>query len=184
MSRIAVIGAGSWGTALAISLARQNRHQLTLWAHSPSHADEMAERRENARYLPGFPLPAELRTTASLADGVEDAEIILCVTPSQALRATLQQMLPTLRPKQILLSASKGVEENTYLRMSEIMAELSAPLAGNSRPNPIGHARRPVLRAGGRPRPAHRHHHRCLRSDSWRAAAVGLLVRLAPRLSQ
>jgi glycerol-3-phosphate dehydrogenase (NAD(P)+) len=138
MSRIAVIGAGSWGTALAISLARRGGHELTLWAHSAAHADELAERRENLRYLPSFPLPGDLRTTASLADAIEDAEVILCVTPSQALRATLQHMLPTLRPDQILLSASKGVEEKTYLRMSEIMAELSTPLAGNNRPNPIG----------------------------------------------
>lgn len=138
MSRIAVIGAGSWGTALAISLARRGGHELTLWAHSPDHAEEIASSGFNLRYLPNFALSSDIRVTNSLADAIEDVEIILCVTPSQVLRATLQHMLPYLRPDQILLSASKGVEENTYLRMSEIMAELSSPLAGNNRPNPIG----------------------------------------------
>ena len=138
MSRIAVIGAGSWGTALAISLARRGGHQLTLCAHSPDHAEEISTTGFNLRYLPNFALPVDIRLTHSLADAIEDVEIILCVTPSQALRATLQHMLPFLRPDQILLSASKGVEENTYLRMSEIMAELSSPLAGNNRANPIG----------------------------------------------
>ncbi|QMV18257.1 NAD(P)H-dependent glycerol-3-phosphate dehydrogenase [Granulicella sp. 5B5] len=130
MSRIAVIGAGSWGTALAISLARRGGHSLTLWAHSPAHADDIAAARTNTRYLPGFPVPPSIRVTSSLSDAIAPqnqpaAEIILCVTPSQALRATLQQMIPALRPQQILLSASKGVEEKTYLRISEIMHELA-----------------------------------------------------------
>ena len=131
MSRIAVIGAGSWGTALAISLARRTGHSLTLWAHSPSHAHDIAASRTNARYLPGFPVPEAIRVTSSLTDAVADANTILCVTPSQALRATLTQMLPALQPHQVLLSASKGVEENTYLRVSEIFAEI-APA------NPVG----------------------------------------------
>ncbi len=130
MSRIAVIGAGSWGTALAISLARRGGHTLSLWAHSPSHADDIAATRTNTRYLPNFPIPEDIRITASLTDAIADAEIILCVTPSQALRATMQQMAPALQPQQILLSASKGVEEKTYLRISEIMREFG--------PNPVG----------------------------------------------
>jgi glycerol-3-phosphate dehydrogenase (NAD(P)+) len=131
MSRIAVIGAGSWGTALALSLSRQNRHALSLWAHSPAHVAELSTQRENLRYLPGFPLPADIRITASLPDAIAEAEVILCVTPSQALRSIMQQIAPALTPSQILLSASKGVEEKTFLRMSEIMAEF-APA------NPIG----------------------------------------------
>jgi glycerol-3-phosphate dehydrogenase (NAD(P)+) len=131
MSRIAVIGAGSWGTALALSLHRHRGHQLSFWAHSPDHAAEMSERRENHRYLPGFPLPEDIHITASLTEAITDAEVILCVTPSQALRATMEVMAPSLQPGQILLSASKGVEEKTYLRMSEIF-EHYAPQ------NPIG----------------------------------------------
>ena len=131
MSRIAVIGAGSWGTALALSLARRGGHTLTLWAHSPAHADDIAATRTNARYLPDFPIPPSIRVTSSLTDAISHADTILCVTPSQALRATLQQMLPALQPHQVLLSASKGVEEKTYLRISEIMHELAPQ-------NPIG----------------------------------------------
>jgi glycerol-3-phosphate dehydrogenase (NAD(P)+) len=131
MSRIAVIGAGSWGTALALSLSRQNRHPLTLWAHSPAHAQELATTRENTRYLPGFPLPTDIRVTDSLTDAITEADIILCVTPSQALRSIMEQIAPALAPDQILLSASKGVEEKTYLRMSEIFTHYAPN-------NPIG----------------------------------------------
>jgi glycerol-3-phosphate dehydrogenase (NAD(P)+) len=123
MSRIAVLGAGSWGTALALSLSRRGGHTITLWAHSPEHAAELARTRANSRYLSGFPIPATIAVTSSLTEAIHHAEIVLCVTPSQALRSVLQQIAPALTPDQILLSASKGVEENTFLRMSEIFAE-------------------------------------------------------------
>lgn len=123
MSRIAVLGAGAWGTALAVSLARRGGHQLSLWAHSPEHAQEMAAKGENLRYLPGFILPGELRITADLRDAIADAEVILCVTPSQALRSVIEAIAPKLSPEQVLLSASKGIEEKTFLRMSEVMTE-------------------------------------------------------------
>lgn len=131
MSRIAVIGAGSWGTALALSLARRGGHELTLWAHSPAHAEELADTGENLRYLPGFILPADIDVTASLTDAIEGADTVLCVTPSQALRSVMEQIAPALSPDQVLLSASKGIEEKTFLRMSQIMSE-HAP------ENPIG----------------------------------------------
>jgi glycerol-3-phosphate dehydrogenase (NAD(P)+) len=130
MSRIAVLGAGSWGTALALSLARRGGHSLSLWAHSPAHAAELAATRENKLYLPGFSLPGDVRITASLEDAIRDAEIILCVTPSQALRSIMEQIAPAIGRGQVLLSASKGVEETTYLRMSEIFRQHCA--------NPIG----------------------------------------------
>jgi glycerol-3-phosphate dehydrogenase (NAD(P)+) len=131
MSRIAVLGAGAWGTALAVSLARRGGHQLCLWAHSPAHAEELADTGENLRYLPGFVLPMDIHVTARLPEAVADAEIILCVTPSQALRSIMEAIAPVLKPQQFLLSASKGLEEKTFLRMSQIMAE-HAP------DNPIG----------------------------------------------
>ena len=131
MSRIAVLGAGAWGTALAVSLARRGGHQLTLWAHSPEHAKELADKGENLRYLPSFLLPSDLRITASLRDAIDGAEIILCVTPSQALRSVMEVVGPHLTHHQVLLSASKGIEEKTFLRMSEVMAE-------HAHRNPIG----------------------------------------------
>ena len=123
MSRIAVLGAGAWGTALALSLARRGGHQLSLWAHSPAHAEDLADSGENLRYLPGFILPADVRVTAKLDDAIRGAEVILCVTPAQAMRSVMEGLAPTLKPGQILLSASKGIEERTFLRMAQIAAE-------------------------------------------------------------
>lgn len=123
MSRIAVLGAGAWGTALAVSLARHGSHQICLWAHSPAHAEELAESGRNARYLPNFTLPADIHVTADLPAAIHNAEIILCVTPSQSLRETMAGVAPALQPTQVLLSASKGIEEKTFLRMSQIMRE-------------------------------------------------------------
>lgn len=131
MSRIAVLGAGAWGTALAVSLARRGGHELVLWAHSPAHAAELAETGENLRYLPGFILPADVQVTAQLDEAITDAGIILCVTPSQSLRSIIQQIAPLLTPGQVLLSASKGIEETTFLRMSQVMME-------HADSNPIG----------------------------------------------
>ncbi len=123
MSRIAVLGAGAWGTALTVSLARRSGHRLTLWAHSPDHARQLADTGENTRYLPGFILPADVEITHDLTHAISGADIVLCVTPSQALRSIMVQIAPTLTARQVLLSASKGIEEKTFLRMSQIMAE-------------------------------------------------------------
>lgn len=123
MSRIAVIGAGAWGTALTVSLARRGGHELSLWAHSPNHATQLGDTGENTRYLPGFILPADVRVTSDLTQAINSAEIILFVTPSQALRSVMEQIAPAITTKQILLSASKGIEEKTFLRMSQIMFE-------------------------------------------------------------
>jgi glycerol-3-phosphate dehydrogenase (NAD(P)+) len=131
MSRIAVLGAGAWGTALTVSLARRGGHQLSLWAHSPAHAAELADSGENKRYLPGFVVPLDVRITASLPEAIDAAEIILCVTPSQALRSVMEQIAPALTSDQVLLSASKGIEEKTFYRMSQVIHQY----AGD---NPIG----------------------------------------------
>jgi len=131
MSRIAVIGAGAWGTALAVSLANRGGHELSLWAHSPIHAEELAETGRNTRYLPGFVLPADIVITSDLKAAIDGAEIVLCVPPAQALRSIMQQIGPSLLSTQILLSASKGIEERTFLRMSQVMCEFAPE-------NPIG----------------------------------------------
>jgi glycerol-3-phosphate dehydrogenase (NAD(P)+) len=130
MSRIAVLGAGAWGTALTVSLARRTGHQLCLWAHSPDHAKELTETGENKRYLPGFIIPADVHITSDLKRAIQDADTILCVTPSQNLREVIKIIAPALSPKQVLLSASKGLEEKTFLRMSQVMAAICD--------NPIG----------------------------------------------
>ncbi len=123
MSRIAVLGAGAWGTALALSLARRGGHDLRLWAHSPAHAEELSDSGENVRYLPGFIVPLDVRVTSRLHEAIRNAEVILCVTPAQAMRSVMEGIAPHLQASQVLLSASKGIEEKTFLRMQQIAAE-------------------------------------------------------------
>jgi glycerol-3-phosphate dehydrogenase (NAD(P)+) len=131
MSRIAILGAGAWGTALAVSLARRGGHDLSLWAHSPAHAEELIDSGVNLRYLPGCVIPLDVRITAKLSHAVLAADIILSVVPSQHLREVMQEIAPTITADQILLSASKGIEEKTFLRMTQIMCEYAPE-------NPVG----------------------------------------------
>ena len=130
MSRIAVLGAGAWGTALALSLARRGGHELVLWSHSPALAEQLTETGENLLYLPGFTLPAGIEVTADLPRAIFEADVILSVTPSQFLRETIAHIAPLLTPKQIILSASKGLEEGTYLRMTQVIASVTGNPCG------------------------------------------------------
>jgi glycerol-3-phosphate dehydrogenase (NAD(P)+) len=121
MSRIVVLGSGPWATAIALSLDRRGGHQITLWAHSPEVAQKIGEAGENTLSLPGFPLPAGITVTSSEA-AVEDAEIIVSVVSSEFVRPTLARIKPYLHSGQIVVSASKGIENLTYLRMTEVIA--------------------------------------------------------------
>ena len=121
MSRIVILGSGAWGTALALSLHRRGGHQLTLWAHSPEAAREIAEPGENTLFLPGFPIPPDIIVTGDNA-AVASAEIVVSVVPSEFLRSTLARIRPHLRTGQIVVSATKGVEDRTFLRMTEVIA--------------------------------------------------------------
>jgi glycerol-3-phosphate dehydrogenase (NAD(P)+) len=125
MSRIAILGGGAWGTALALSLARRSGHDLILWCHSPALAEQLRNAGENLPYLHGFTLPADVNVTADLPSAIFEADILLCVTPSQYLRQTVTHIAPLLTPRQILLSASKGIEEFSYLRMSQVIAAVT-----------------------------------------------------------
>jgi glycerol-3-phosphate dehydrogenase (NAD(P)+) len=122
MSRIAVLGSGAWGTAIALSLHRRGTHQVTLWAHSTEAAQEIADAGENTLFLPGFPLPKEIAITGA-GEAVRDAEIIVSVVPSEFLRSTIARLRPYIHDGQIVVSATKGVENNTYLRMTEVIAD-------------------------------------------------------------
>src|ERR1700730_4572273 len=125
MSRIAVLGAGAWGTALALSLARRGGHELILWSHSPALAEQLNDVGENLPYLPGFTLPADIAVTSDLPGAIFEADILLCVTPSQHLRKVISHVAPLLTSNQIILSASKGLEELTFLRMSQVIASVT-----------------------------------------------------------
>lgn len=124
MSRIAIMGSGAWGTAIAISLARRGGHALTLWSHSPEVSETIRERRENAVFLPGIPVAKEIHTTSNIEDALRDAEIVVNVMPSHHVRAGYEQFAPYLRSGQLLVSATKGIEDETQLRMSEVIADV------------------------------------------------------------
>ena len=137
MSRIAILGCGAWGTAIALSLDRRGGHQLTLWAHSHELAREITDASENTLFLPGFPIPAGIGVTGDEA-AVREAEIVVAVIPSEFLRATITRLRPHLHVGQIIVSATKGVEDHSLLRMSQVIAECLADAGAAGLALPIG----------------------------------------------
>ncbi|MEP7337787.1 MAG: NAD(P)H-dependent glycerol-3-phosphate dehydrogenase [Acidobacteriota bacterium] len=123
MRRIAVIGAGSWGTTLALVSARAG-NEVRLWAHSAEVAEGLRQERENKIYLPGFPLPDSILPTGDLAEALADAEIVLTVVPSHVCREIYLQMLPYLHPQMIFVNATKGIETETQMRMEEVVHDV------------------------------------------------------------
>jgi glycerol-3-phosphate dehydrogenase (NAD(P)+) len=126
MKHVAVIGAGSWGTALAFTAA-QKTDRVTLWGRDEKIIAEINHRHTNARFLPDTPLPSAIRATGSMAD-VKDADLVMMVVPSRAFRSVCDQLARTgLREDAILLSCTKGIEKETGMRMTEIMHEVLPP---------------------------------------------------------
>jgi glycerol-3-phosphate dehydrogenase (NAD(P)+) len=125
MSRIAIVGSGSWGTALALALARRGGHSIVLWAHSAAVAETIERERENLAYLPGYRISEQIAATADLASAVGDAEIVILAVPAQHLRHTFQKMVAFLRPSQSLVSATKGIEDASFLRMTEVISGIT-----------------------------------------------------------
>ena len=123
---IGVIGAGSWGTTLADLLAKKG-HAVTLWAYEPELVGEMATTGFNGIYLPGIPLSSRLRFTNSLRDAVEHKGLILCVVPSQLVREVIRSVLPVLPAEALIVSASKGIELESLMTVSQVYAELLPP---------------------------------------------------------
>ena len=126
MSRIVVLGSGAWGTALALSLDRRGGHAVTLWSHSEDEARQIREAGENVLFLPGFPLPESLDVTADPA-AVSNAEMVVAVVPSEFLRPTVARLAPHLRAGQIVVSATKGVEDHSFLRMTQVLSDTLEP---------------------------------------------------------
>jgi glycerol-3-phosphate dehydrogenase (NAD(P)+) len=122
MPSIAVLGAGSWGTALAVHLGRLG-HDVQLWARDPTLAADIAARRANAIYLPDVTLPDGVTATAALADAVGAAELVVSAIPSHGCRAVMRAAAPHLRSRASVVSAAKGLETDTLLRMSEVIAQ-------------------------------------------------------------
>ncbi|HUX45067.1 MAG TPA: NAD(P)H-dependent glycerol-3-phosphate dehydrogenase [Terracidiphilus sp.] len=126
MSHIVVVGSGAWGTALALSLDRRGGHAVTLWSHSEDEARQIREAGENVLFLPGFPLPESLDVTADPA-AVSNAEMVVAVVPSEFLRPTVARLAPHLRAGQIVVSATKGVEDHSFLRMTQVLSDTLEP---------------------------------------------------------
>jgi glycerol-3-phosphate dehydrogenase (NAD(P)+) len=137
--RIVVLGSGAWGTAIALSLARNGR-PITLWAHSPEAAKEIVDAGENIQFLPGFPLPDSITVTGD-TEAIAHADIVFSVVPSEFLRPIMARLQPHLHSGQILVSATKGVENGTFLRMTQVIAScvgevgLTLPIGALSGPS-------------------------------------------------
>ena len=121
-TRVAVIGAGSWGTALALQLER-NGHQVNLWGHEEAHILDLQNHHENKAYLPGIPLPPGIHPLSSLAEAVADVKYVLLVIPSKAYRGFLAQLKPLINDDTRLFWASKGFEIETGKFLHELVQE-------------------------------------------------------------
>jgi glycerol-3-phosphate dehydrogenase (NAD(P)+) len=120
MRTLTVLGAGSWGTALAVHLGRIG-HDVRLWARDPVLVDEMMVRRHNATYLPDVALPASVMVTHALVDALQDAEVVVSAIPSHGCRAVMHQAAVSLAPGAVIVSATKGLEAGSMLRMSQVI---------------------------------------------------------------
>jgi glycerol-3-phosphate dehydrogenase (NAD(P)+) len=121
--RVAVIGAGSWGTALALVAAR-NGHQVTLWAREPEIARGIQTERRNPFYLSDIRLSENIRGTTSLEEALDGCDFALIVVPSHAMREVVRGMRQHLDPSLVLVSATKGVENSSLMRMDEVIADV------------------------------------------------------------
>jgi len=128
--QVAVIGAGSWGTALAKLLSDKGVH-VTLWAHRQDHVEEIAANQENLTYLPGFKLDRNLIVTGDLAEAVSGRHVVLMVVPSHGFREVFKRLLPHLADDTYVISAVKGIENDTLMTMDQVirdeLSKLSVP---------------------------------------------------------
>ncbi|HKY03822.1 MAG TPA: NAD(P)H-dependent glycerol-3-phosphate dehydrogenase, partial [Blastocatellia bacterium] len=124
--KIAVIGAGSWGTALAMVAAR-NSHSVCLWGRDQRVADEINRSHKNPVHLSDFELPQNITATTSLELATAEADSVVVVVPSHVFREVTGKLRDHLRPDTLLVSATKGVENGTLMRMSEVVADVLGP---------------------------------------------------------
>jgi len=126
MSKIAILGAGSWGTALAVIFSRAKKpHEISLWARSPALVESLLRDRENRDYLPGVKIPASVRVTHELSEVLAGAHIIVGAIPSAYARSVYSNALPFFKPDMTLVSATKGLEPDTHLRMSKVFEQVT-----------------------------------------------------------
>ncbi len=124
--RIAVIGAGNWGTALSLRLAELG-HAVSLWAYEREVVQSIRATRENLLFMPGVVLPENVTPTTEIGEALRGADYVLTVMPSHVCRALYRQMLPYLNPEIIFVSATKGIEMESHMRMTEVISSVIGP---------------------------------------------------------
>jgi glycerol-3-phosphate dehydrogenase (NAD(P)+) len=122
--RVAVIGAGAFGTSLASLLAANSEHRVTLWGREQEVARDVNERHLNEAYLPGIPLPAALRGTTELGEAVDGAQMLVMATPSHATRDLASRLKDLAPPNIPIVTVSKGIENDTLLTMTEVLEDV------------------------------------------------------------
>jgi glycerol-3-phosphate dehydrogenase (NAD(P)+) len=122
MRTVTVLGGGSWGTALAVHLGRQE-HSVRLWARDPALVEEMTSLRFNANYLPDIMLPASVSVTHALDEALAGSELVVVAVPSHGYRAVLKSAAPHVAKNAVIVSATKGLEVDTHLRMSQVVEQ-------------------------------------------------------------
>ncbi len=133
MSRIAVIGAGAWGTGLAIVLGRQGKHHVHLWAYERDVCDSITQKRVNEQFLPGRNIPEAVTVSNDLAAALAGSQIVVSAVPSQHCRPLFERMRSLIPPQAMIVSATKGLEEKSLLRMTEVIVQV---LDREGHPNP------------------------------------------------
>ena len=121
MSNICVLGSGGWGTAIAMLLL-ENNHNVTLWSFTQDECDTISENRENTRCLPGIKIPEEIKLTADI-NACLNQDVIVIATPSHGVRGVAKRIADIVPENQIILNISKGIEEETYMTMSQVLKQ-------------------------------------------------------------
>lgn len=122
MNKVSVLGAGSWGSALALVLAK-NGFDVSMWTLNEEQCNYINKNRENVEYLPGIHIHENIITTTNLEESIKDSKIIVLAVPSQAIRSICKQINPFINDNQILVDVAKGLESNTGLRLSDVCKE-------------------------------------------------------------
>lgn len=123
----AVLGAGAWGTAIALLLSRNPRYRVSLWSPREDSGRLLREQRENRRYLPGIPIPSEVLLTTDIQEAIAGADLWIVAIPAVYLRSVLAASTPFLRVPRPVLSLAKGLENETFLRPTEIISQVLGP---------------------------------------------------------
>lgn len=142
MAAVGILGAGSWGTALAILLCN-NGQKVTLWSHRPEEAQKLAKTRVNEGKLPGVEIPEKITITSDLEETLSEKDVLVLAVPSSQMRSTCKRIAPQIKTGQMIVSVSKGIEENTFATMTDMIEQEipgadAAVLSGPSHAEEVG----------------------------------------------